>query len=101
MQPAESAENRFTKRKLAGAQTSENKEEIDSGRENTANAAAADDKDALISKLLERLAQKDDQIATIMAKIDGLQTKLESLTELLLKQHSEGSTASTASNSEL
>ena len=46
-------------------------------------------KDALIQKLLERHGQKDDQIASMLTKIDSLQTKLDALSDLMLKKQSE------------
>ena len=99
MQPVENAETRTTKRKLGSAKQSACSGDVDAERESS--ASAADEKDALINKLLERLALKDDQIATMMAKIDSLQTKLENLSDLLLKKPTESSTASTESNSDL
>ena len=59
----------------------------------------ADDKDALIQKLLQRLEQKDDQIASMLSKIDVLQKKLDALSDLMLKSHSEAASAADESNS--
>ena len=96
MQPAENAETRTTKRNIDGAP--KNAGDGDGGIGGEANKSAADERDALIHKLMERLAQKDDLIASMLTKIDNLQTKLETLSGLTMQKHSERSVASTEPN---
>ena len=47
----------------------------------------------------QRLEQKDDQIATMLTKIDQLQTKLDALSDLMLKSQSGAASASDDTNS--
>ena len=94
MQPMESPETRPTKRKVQDTEKKTDDRE-EAGK-------AADDKDAIIQKLLQRLEQKDDQIATMLSKIDMLQTKLDALSDLMLKSQSgAASTADDSNNSDL
>ena len=99
MQSADEEEIRVTKRKL----DSDNQKacDVEAGVARGVGTNAADGKDTMINKLLESLAQKDEQIAKMMTKIDSLQAQLGKLTDLLLKQQSESLTVPTDSNSDL
>ena len=100
MQPADDEETRVTKRRLESDEQSTRKAERHAEQETSTSAASGNE--TLINKLLEKLAEKDDQIAKMMAKIDSLQTKLVELSDALLKKHNEESlTATTDSNSDL
>ena len=60
-----------------------------------------EDKDILIQKLLQRLEQKDDQIATMLTKTDQLQTKLDALSDLMIKNQTGATSAGEDNNSDL
>ena len=91
MQPVESLEVRITKRKVHDAnEKAAEKDEADK---------KAEEKDALIHKLLQRLEQKDDQIAAMLTQIGQLQTKLDALSELMMKSQKEAASATDDSNS--